>query len=112
MADPQSHQLPSPGYGDDGSLRVAIRVKPGASRTKVGGAYGADDAHRALVVCVSERAVDGKATQAALKALADALGVPRRGVRLVSGATSRDKVVEILGAPAGAKERLETLLAG
>jgi len=69
---------------------VTIRVKPGAGRTVVGGRY--DDA---LVVRVSERAVDGKATEGALRALADALGVRRADVRLVTGATSRTKIVEI-----------------
>jgi uncharacterized protein YggU (UPF0235/DUF167 family) len=39
--------------------------------------------------------VDGAATEAALTTLADALGVRRRHVRLVTGATSRDKVVEV-----------------
>ena len=71
-------------------MRVAIRVKPGASRTRVGGAYG-----DALVVVVSARAVDGAATEAALAAVADAFGVRRRHVDLVTGATSRDKVVEL-----------------
>ncbi len=71
-------------------MRVAIRVKPGASRTRVGGAYG-----DALVVAVSARAVDGAATEAALAAVADAFGVRRRHVDLVTGATSRDKVVEL-----------------
>lgn len=71
-------------------MRVAIRVKPGSSRARVGGLHG-----DRLVVAVSARAVDGAATQAALAALADALGVRRRHVSLVSGATSRDKVVEI-----------------
>ncbi|KMM45170.1 hypothetical protein CWIS_12235 [Cellulomonas sp. A375-1] len=71
-------------------MRVAIRVKPGASRTRVGGAYGG-----ALVVAVSARAVDGAATEAALAAVADAFGVRRRHVDLVTGATSRDKVVEL-----------------
>jgi len=71
-------------------VRVAIRVKPGASRTRVGGAYG-----DALVVAVSARAVDGAATEAALAAVADAFGVRRRHVDLVTGATSRDKVVEL-----------------
>jgi len=71
-------------------VRVAIRVKPGASRTQVGGAYG-----DALVVAVSARAVDGAATEAALAAVADAFGVRRRHVDLVTGATSRDKVVEL-----------------
>ncbi|WP_246508214.1 DUF167 domain-containing protein [Actinocrinis puniceicyclus] len=90
-------------------MRVAIRVKPGASRTKVGGSYGAG---AALIVAVSERAVDGKATEAALKALADAIGVARRKVRLVSGVNSRDKLVEILDPPSGLAHRLETLRAG
>ncbi len=56
----------------------------------MGGRY--DDA---LVVRVRERAVDGKATTAALRALAEALGVRTADVRLVSGATSRTKIVEI-----------------
>ncbi|MGN8246531.1 DUF167 family protein [Cellulomonas soli] len=73
-------------------VRVAIRVKPGASRTRVGGAYG-----EALVVAVGARAVDGAATAAAMEAVADALGVRPRHVQLVTGATSRDKVVEVDG---------------
>lgn len=72
-------------------MRVAIRVRPGASRTRAGGVYG----DGSLVVAVTARAVDGAATEAALAALADALGVRRRHVRLLSGVTSRDKLVEI-----------------
>jgi uncharacterized protein YggU (UPF0235/DUF167 family) len=71
-------------------VRVAIRVRPGAGRTAVGGSYG-----DALVVAVSAPAVDGRATDAALAALAAALGVPRRAVTLVSGATSRSKIVDV-----------------
>ena len=74
------------------ALRVAIRVKPGSSRTRVGGAMG-----ERLVVAVSSPAVDGKATEAALVAIAEAVGVKRRAVTLVSGPTARDKVVEIDG---------------
>ncbi len=51
----------------------------------------------ALVVRVSARAVDGKATEAALAAVADAFGVRRSAVTLVTGATSRTKVVEVDG---------------
>jgi len=69
---------------------IPIRVKPGASRARVGGVHG-----DRLVVAVSARAVDGKATEAALGAVADAFGARRRHVRLASGITSRDKVVEI-----------------
>jgi hypothetical protein len=71
-------------------VRLGLRVRPGSGRTAVGGAYG-----DALVVRVGAPAVDGRATEAALAAVAAAFGVPRRAVRLVTGATSRDKVVEI-----------------
>ena len=71
-------------------MRFEIRVRPGASRTRVGGSHGGR-----LVVAVSARAVDGAATEAALAAVAEAFGVRRRAVTLVRGATSRDKVVEI-----------------
>jgi uncharacterized protein YggU (UPF0235/DUF167 family) len=57
----------------------------------VGGRYGDD----VLIVAVQAPAVDGRASAAALKALAEALGVPVRDVNLVSGATSRTKLVEI-----------------
>lgn len=71
-------------------MRVSIRVKQGSSRTRVGGRHGDD-----LVVAVTARAVDGQATRAALDALADALGCRPREVRLITGATSRTKVVEV-----------------
>ena len=85
-------------------VRVGIRVRPGAAKTRVGGAYGA-----ALVVKVAARAVEGKATEAALAAVAAALGVRRRDVRLVSGATSRDKVVEVDGDVAQLTRRIDEL---
>ena len=72
---------------------MTIRVRPGAPSTSVGGDYGG-----ALVVRVSARAVAGQATAAALAAVAAAFGVRRRAVRLVTGAASRTKVIEIDGA--------------
>ncbi len=92
-------------------MRVEIRVRPGASRTRVGGVH----ADR-LVVAVHARAVDGAATEAALAALADALGVRRRHVELVQGATSRDKLVAVdegaVADPAELVERLGRLRSG
>jgi uncharacterized protein YggU (UPF0235/DUF167 family) len=82
-------------------MRLGIRVRPGSSRTRVGGAYG-----ERLVVAVSARAVDGAATEAALAALADAFGVRRWQVTLVQGASSRDKVVEISPLPTGDESAL------
>jgi len=62
------------------------------------------------VVAVTARAVDGKATEAALRAVADAFDVRRRQVTLVTGATSRDKVVDIDGAEDELSARRATLL--
>ncbi len=74
-------------------MRVVVRVHPGAGRTAVGGSHDG-----ALVVRVVARAVDGAATTAVLRALADAFKVPLRDVLLVKGGTSRTKVVEVAGA--------------
>ena len=86
-------------------MRIAIRVKPGSARTAVGGRRG-----DALVVSVTARAVDGKATEAALRAIAEAFDVRRRDVSLIIGATSRDKVVEITGEDARLTGRRDVLL--
>jgi uncharacterized protein YggU (UPF0235/DUF167 family) len=79
-----------------------VRVRPGASRTAVGGSHDG-----ALVIKVGARAVEGQATAAALQALAKALGVPRRSVVLVTGATSRTKVVDV---PDEARDAVAALL--
>jgi uncharacterized protein len=71
-------------------VRLAIHVRPNASTTVVGGEHDG-----ALLVRVVEPADAGRATHAALGALAKALAVPRWSVRLVRGATSRRKLVEI-----------------
>lgn len=73
---------------------IAIRVKPGARRPRVGGSHLGVHGP-ALVVAVSAPAVDGRATEAALRAVADALGLRRADVALRSGETSRDKLVTI-----------------
>ena len=52
-------------------MRITIRVKPASARPGVGGEHGA------LIVRVSARAVDGKATEAALTAVSDSFGVRR-----------------------------------
>ena len=84
-------------------MRITIRVKPGSARPGVGGEHDG-----ALIVRVSARAIDGKATEAALTAVADSFGVRLSAVRLVSGASSRTKIVDI---EAGDPRLLASLLA-
>jgi len=88
--------------------RLAVRVRPGASRTKVGGSYG-EGPDATLVVAVSARAVDGAATAAVLRAVAAALGVRPSQVSLVRGRTTRDKTLEISDPPADLDVRLSVL---
>jgi len=85
-------------------MRITIRVRPGAARPGVGGEQAG-----ALVVRVSARAVDGQATRAALAAVAAAFGVRRDAVTLVTGASSRTKIVDVAG---GDPRVLAGLLAG
>ena len=85
-------------------MRITVWVRPGSSRPGVGGDHGG-----ALVVRVSPRAVDGQATAAALGAVADALGVRRSAVTLVTGAASRTKVVDVAGADPAELARLLAL---
>lgn len=86
-------------------LRIEIRVRPGASHPGVGGNVAGR-----LQVRVSTPPVDGRATAAALAAIADAFGVRPSAVTLVRGATMRDKRVEIEGDVDALAARLEELL--
>jgi uncharacterized protein (TIGR00251 family) len=80
-----------------------VRVQPRASRTEVAGTQ-----QGALKVRLQAPPVDGAANEALVEFLADSLGVPHRLVRIVSGASSRTKVVEVMGVDAGAVSRLIT----
>jgi uncharacterized protein YggU (UPF0235/DUF167 family) len=61
------------------------------------------------VVSVAAPAVDGRATEAARRALADALGVRPARVALHTGATSRDKLFTVDQPPADLADRLHAL---
>jgi uncharacterized protein YggU (UPF0235/DUF167 family) len=90
---------------------VAVRVKPGASRTRVGGRHDGPFGP-ALVVAVTAPPVEGRATEAVRVALAAALGVTQRSVELKTGATGRDKLFTVADAPADLDDRVRTLRDG
>jgi uncharacterized protein len=95
--------------GLDG-LRLCVRVKPGASRDRVGGRYG-DNEPAVLIVAVQARAVEGAANRAVVDLVARAFGLRARDVVLVSGERSRTKVVALSGDRAALRQRWESLLA-
>jgi uncharacterized protein YggU (UPF0235/DUF167 family) len=94
--------------GAEGVLTVAVRVKPGASRTRVGGCH-AGPRGPALIVAVTAPAVDGRATEAARRAIAEALGLRPAAVTLRAGATSRDKIFAIDEPPPDLDDRIRRL---
>jgi uncharacterized protein len=72
---------------DDG--RLALRVTPGA-RSEV-----LEIGDRTLLVKVRAKAKDGEANDAVLALLAEALGVATSRLRMLRGATGRDKLVQL-----------------
>ena len=74
------------------SIRLNLRVSPGAGRSAVVGRHG--DAWKLRVAAPPER---GRANASVVSLLATSLEIGRPDVRIVSGAVSRDKVVEIVG---------------
>jgi uncharacterized protein YggU (UPF0235/DUF167 family) len=86
------------------TTRLRLRVAPGAAKAAVVGRHG--EGWKVRVAAAPER---GKANEAVLELLADALALPRANVTLVSGGGSRDKIVELAGiAPDEIERRLAT----
>ena len=92
-------------------VRLALRVKPGASRTAVGGRYDGPYGP-ALVVAVNAPASDGRATAAAVRAVAAALQVKPGQVAVRAGTTSRDKLLEVADPPEDFEDRVSQLREG
>jgi uncharacterized protein (TIGR00251 family) len=81
-----------PVFPTAGGVGILLHVQPGAKRTEPAGLHG-----DALKLRVAAPPVDGAANAAIEEFLARRLGVPRRAVRLVAGASGRRKRVEVDG---------------
>jgi uncharacterized protein (TIGR00251 family) len=86
-----------------GIVRFSVRVQPRASRSAIEGVHG-----DALRVRLSAPPVDGAANEALVELLAKALGVAKRDVRVVAGAASRSKVIEVEGVASARVRALAT----
>ena len=71
---------------------LELHIQPGAKLTEVAGEHGGR-----LKLKISAPPVDNKANAFLLSWLASKLGIPKSGVHLVRGATSRQKTVAING---------------
>jgi len=89
---------------DADTTKLKLRVSPGARRPGIAGRHG--DAWK---VRVAEPPEDGRANDAVVRLVSNALGV---SAELVSGFASRDKVVAVDGVTAADIERLLSAAAG
>ncbi len=92
-------------------IGVSLRVTPGAKRATVQGVRDIGNDQVALAVNVRAPARDGKANEAVIALLAEALGVSRSSISLQSGAGSRLKSLHVAGDPAQLSRTLSALLA-
>jgi len=74
------------------TIRLNLRVSPGAGRSAVVGRLG--DAWKLRVAAPPER---GRANASVVDLLAASLHLQKPDVRIVGGTASRDKIVEITG---------------
>ena len=82
------------------STRLRLRVSPGARSNAIVGRH-----REGWKVRVTATPEGGKANDAVLRLLAERVGLPQVNLKLVSGPSSRDKIVELTGVDAAEAER-------
>jgi len=81
--------------------RFTVKVHPRAKRSGFAGRFG--EAYKLDLAAV---AADGKANEECIRFIAEWAGVARSAVRIVTGAASRHKVIEIAGVTEAEWQRL------
>lgn len=76
------------------SCRLPIRVQPNAKRTSWAGIWNGTH----YKIALQAPAVDGKANEALITFLSEAFKLPKRNFSIISGQTSRAKIIEVIGA--------------
>ncbi|MGN6308549.1 MAG: DUF167 domain-containing protein [Xanthobacteraceae bacterium] len=97
-------------YSTEG-ISIALRVTPRGGRDVIDGVETLANGKSVVKVRVRAIAEGGEANRAVTDLLAKALGVPKRNVRLLAGATSRLKQVAVDGDPRRLGETLKALVA-
>lgn len=76
----------------EGAVRISVHAKPRASKSAIVGVR-----EEALEVAIAAPPVDGEANAELARTLAKLLGISRTSVVVVTGATGKQKVVEVAG---------------
>lgn len=85
----------------DGGVIFAVRVQPRASKSEVAG-----ELDGALKIRLAAPPVDGEANEELIRFLAKFFNAPRRQIALISGQTSKNKLVRISGISVEEVERV------
>lgn len=78
---------------------LSVRVRPGARKNDIAGIHAG-----AVKISLTPPPVDGRANEALIEFVADLLRVPRASIAIVSGASSRMKLLRITGKSAAEVE--------
>jgi hypothetical protein len=77
-------------------ITFAVKVQPRAKKNSIAGQLG-----DAVKVTLTAPPVDGRANQACIELFADLLNVSRSAITIISGESSRNKVIRVSGVSAG-----------
>ena len=86
---------------DSAPVTLSVRIQPRASKNEIVVMEGGG-----LKIRLTAPPVDGAANEALVKFLSDTLSIPKSHVEIVSGHTSREKIVRINGVSAAEVKRL------
>jgi uncharacterized protein YggU (UPF0235/DUF167 family) len=95
---------------DEAGGLLFIRVTPKSAQAGLGGLYTGADGKLSLQVKVRAQPEKGKANEAAIELLAEALSLPKRAFVITAGETDRLKTVRIAGNPAAIRQKLNDLI--
>ncbi len=83
--------LSTPNIMSEVTMRISVKVKPNAKQERVE-KMGEGN----FSVWIKEKPVEGRANDAAIRALAEYFHVPASQVVLIKGRTAREKVFEVM----------------
>ena len=73
-------------------VTFAVKIQPRARRNAITGELG-----DALKIALTAPPIDGRANEACIEFLADLLDLPRSAITIISGQSSRNKVIRVSG---------------
>ena len=85
----------------DGRVTFGVRVQPRASKSGVAG-----ELDGVLKIRLAAPPVEGRANEELIRLLAELFGAPRQRIAILSGQTSKNKVVSVSGISVDEAERI------